>query len=294
MANDTNEDRKTDFLKNLYEEKLKHKEHRHVFVMQKLLFIIGLFGLGALEIKIGGPPSESGLTLKTSILLYLIPFVAAAYDVYIFAEDFKVKRIGLFVRITQIDACQDEIQWERWVSSHREEMAEKASKLLTFLALLASTSLIYFGVLNPEPGCLKFYYPDGPFWIWLAISGVFVFGVYVVYRELKKVLTQALSVYSPATVSLGEGLVKDLNGGNYSLGLQDVLKSQFFRVPPAESVVIVVKEPNRHWLIYEKRSFLLWLFLEFGKRKLYAIKGKTSLDEKREEKTEWVIEQVRA
>ena len=78
----------SDFLSDLQEEKLKHKQHRYEFVKQKLFFIIGLSGLGSLE-KIG----EIDLTY----LLFLVPLVAIAFDIYIVAEDFKVKRIGAYI-----------------------------------------------------------------------------------------------------------------------------------------------------------------------------------------------------
>jgi hypothetical protein len=38
-----------EFLSQLDGEKLKHKEHRHEYVKQKLLYVIGLFSLGSLN-----------------------------------------------------------------------------------------------------------------------------------------------------------------------------------------------------------------------------------------------------
>lgn len=81
--------RNLDFLNLLYEEKLKHKEHRHEFVKHKMVFTITLFGLGSVNFND---------IANAGILLYLVPFVALAFDVYILSEDFKVKRIGLFIR----------------------------------------------------------------------------------------------------------------------------------------------------------------------------------------------------
>jgi len=77
------------FLNKLDEEKFKHKEHRHEFVKQKLMYIIGLFSIGSLN---------TGDQIDLSVLLYFVPFVALAYDVFIFSEDFKVKRSGVYIR----------------------------------------------------------------------------------------------------------------------------------------------------------------------------------------------------
>ncbi len=76
------------FLGDLYEEKLRHKGHRKELVLQKLVIVVGLFGIGTIKIP----------TVDLTNLLYCVPFVAMACDMYIFAEDFKVKRVGLFVQ----------------------------------------------------------------------------------------------------------------------------------------------------------------------------------------------------
>ncbi|MBI3586425.1 MAG: hypothetical protein HY088_04780 [Ignavibacteriales bacterium] len=122
------EERPAAFLNNLYEEKLKHKEHRMNYVVKKFLFTIGLFGLGSSQIP----------TINLSPLLYLIPFVALACDLYIFAEDFKVKRIGMFVQKHCLFSCPDEKNWEILVNEYREPLAVFASLVLSLIVLLAS------------------------------------------------------------------------------------------------------------------------------------------------------------
>jgi len=97
-----NVSRSCDFLNNLYEEKLLHKKNRHEYVKQKLIFIIGLFSLGSLK------TIEAVSKIDLSILLYFIPYVASAYDIYIAAEDFKVKRIGTFIRRDAGEQCKEE------------------------------------------------------------------------------------------------------------------------------------------------------------------------------------------
>jgi hypothetical protein len=154
--------RTEEFLQNLYEEKLKHKEHRMSFVVQKLLFTIGLFGLGSITIP----------TINSDLLLYLIPFVALAYDLYIYAEDFKIKRIGIFIRNQSLTASADEQHWEQWVAQRREPLAATASFLLTLVALCAAALAIYFKI-SDHIGLV----------IWLPISLAFTVALFYFGRK---------------------------------------------------------------------------------------------------------------
>lgn len=82
-------DRAKKFLEQLYNEKEIHKEHRHKHLLYKLSFVLAIFGFGSLGLKID--------ILKP--LIYLVPFVALCHDIYIFSEDYKVKRIGYFIKL---------------------------------------------------------------------------------------------------------------------------------------------------------------------------------------------------
>lgn len=69
-----------------------------------------------------------------------------AFDVYILSEDFKVKRIGLFIRKREkleVNACEDELKWEKWVSSNREPLAALASLVLSMIAFIASAFILW-------------------------------------------------------------------------------------------------------------------------------------------------------
>jgi hypothetical protein len=79
---------------------------------------------------------------KFGFLLYFVPFVAIAYDLYIFAENFKVKRIGAFLkeRYPGMRAA-----WETWVSEHRETLAfYGGSFALTMFSLLTEVGLVAY------------------------------------------------------------------------------------------------------------------------------------------------------
>jgi hypothetical protein len=116
-----------EFLKLLREESLHHKEKRAAFVLQKLAFTVGLFGVGILGMK--SKLSDWGG------VLYALPIVALAYDVYIYAEDYKVKRIGAFFRKHDEYVSNCEKDWEKYVDDNRREpLAVLASSILTIIA----------------------------------------------------------------------------------------------------------------------------------------------------------------
>jgi hypothetical protein len=82
------------------------------------------------------------------MLLYLVPFIAIAYDIYILAEDFKVKRVGAFISRENANICPDEKLWERFVRDNREPLAAFGTILLTVLASLFAVVLNLKGLLS--------------------------------------------------------------------------------------------------------------------------------------------------
>jgi hypothetical protein len=130
---DKDDQERRSLLDQLRREIMHHKEKRASFVLQKLTFVVGLFGAGSIRF----PPE-----VDLSLLLYAIPLVALAYDVYISAEDYKVKRIGHFLRTSEY-ASEYERKWEEYVDVRREPLAAWASLLLTLITTLSSAGVIY-------------------------------------------------------------------------------------------------------------------------------------------------------
>lgn len=136
--NDSCEERTRIFMKCLYEEKKIHKDHRFLFVQRKLLFIGTLLGISSLRIL------NPGLAIDLDKIVYLIPFIAIAYDIFILAEDFKIKRIGFFL-LEKCKFCEEETNWENFVKINREPLAAYGTVLLTVLAFLASVVILILG-----------------------------------------------------------------------------------------------------------------------------------------------------
>lgn len=129
------EERSYIFMKYLYEEKNLHKNHRFLFIQRKLLFIGTLLGFSSLSLL------NNGLDINFSRMVYLVPLIAIAFDIFILAEDFKVKRVGAFLSM-MCQICPDEEKWECFVFKNREPLAAYGTVLLTILAFLASASIL--------------------------------------------------------------------------------------------------------------------------------------------------------
>jgi|WetSurMetagenome_2_1015567.scaffolds.fasta_scaffold547160_2 hypothetical protein len=130
------------FMECLYKEKEIHKNHRFSLIQRKLFLISALFGVGSLQ------SLNSGHDIDPSWLIYLVPFVAIAYDIFILAEDFKVKRVGAFLLMDRSRICRDEEYWEDFVNANREQLAAYATFLLTFLSSFAALILILKRLLS--------------------------------------------------------------------------------------------------------------------------------------------------
>ena len=72
--------------------------------------------------------------------------MAIAYDIFILAEDYKIKRIGAFLLGKCGNSiCLDEMQWELFVKNNRERLAAYGNMLLTVISFIAAAViLLYF------------------------------------------------------------------------------------------------------------------------------------------------------
>jgi hypothetical protein len=186
-------DRAEKFIDQLYKEKEIHKEHRQKLLINKLIFVTSLIGFGSLGVKFDN--------LRN--FLFLIPFVCICFDIYIFSEDFKVKRIGYFIISIKIGyyeklsffqnqlfnteiqqaICYLEAYWEKWLERFREPWASKASFIISLVATFGSAF-----ILAIEIHFNKTFYLDYRdmililFPLWLLSSIVIIAIVFIYYK----------------------------------------------------------------------------------------------------------------
>ncbi len=117
----------------LYDQLNKEKEQaqnlRADFIKRKLAFVVGLFGLGSININ----------SISFFQVLYIIPFISIGFDVYILVEDFKVKRIGEFIKRKAGVVSE----WEKWVSNHKNPYAVWAAPLFTLITTIGSCLILW-------------------------------------------------------------------------------------------------------------------------------------------------------
>jgi hypothetical protein len=147
---------KVDFIKCLYDEKLKTQENRRELIKLKIMFIIALSGLGSVNIKD---------LLNLYQLFYFIPFISIAFDLYISGEDFSIKRIGAFLKSKSSVGIEKE--WEIFVTGYRDYMSFISTPLLSSIVLCGC----FFVIIANEKE-LKIHQI-----IWLSIVGITIISI---------------------------------------------------------------------------------------------------------------------
>ena len=171
----------TEFIKHLRAEKFNAQESRSKYTLQKLSYATVLLGVGSLNVDILQIGALGPINL--GFLLYLVPWVALAFDLYIMGEDYSVKRFGAFLGANSPDGL--ERHWERWVSRNRDPFAPTAMPILNMLLLLGAAIMIWLG--SAAVGIV--------FWIWLVVTTSLNWALFVYYRWLRKhVLSTAASL----------------------------------------------------------------------------------------------------
>ena len=113
-----------DFINGLREEILSGQERRSKYVILKLSFIVGLFGIGSMTIS----------SVSLNSLIYLVPLVVAIFDLYILGEDFGVKRAGRFIKGSPATPIEEK-RWEQTVHDNRDPVTYIASVISSLIVI---------------------------------------------------------------------------------------------------------------------------------------------------------------
>jgi len=162
-------------VRRLMQDMASSMERRHDFAVRKMTFCTALLGLGALFIKVGKDE-----TLMATPLLYAVPLVAIAFDVYIATEDFRIKRIGEFIRRPSSPSHPDERVWEEFVKATPNWFKPYAFFLPTLLLVIASGLLLH--VIGNQRRLLLLLWSA----FVLLIQGILVLAVLVQRKALRE------------------------------------------------------------------------------------------------------------
>ena len=118
------------------------KKLRHDLIMRKFAFLTAFMGAGAINLL-----SKAQTTVDFGMLLFLIPFVAIAFDLYIFVEDYRIKRAGEFLKRLERDPGITQQQrleciWEYFVAKNPNKGSTFAFFLVTIIYAFASLLLL--------------------------------------------------------------------------------------------------------------------------------------------------------
>jgi hypothetical protein len=157
-----------DFIGELRKEIATGQERRSKYVVIKLTFIVGLFGIGSITIS----------STPLLPLIYLIPLVVFIFDLYILGEDFGVKRAGRFIRGSPY-APIEEIRWESAVHDNRDPITHIANALSSFIVIIVAGVTLW----NSEHTSI-FYI----IWSMLSVLLVMISCIYgfILVRRMKK------------------------------------------------------------------------------------------------------------
>ena len=119
----------TDFLDQLRVEITEEKKKRTDFVKAKITFIVSLLGIGSISFN------ES---LQTKFLFYILPLIGFFFDLYIWGENFGIKRAGRFIKKSPEVSSEEKI-WETSIQLHRDRYSYIAGVVSSILILFAAT-----------------------------------------------------------------------------------------------------------------------------------------------------------
>jgi O-acetyl-ADP-ribose deacetylase (regulator of RNase III) len=147
----------------LRQEIEKTQERRQRYILAKLAFITGLLGIGY--------SANISANSMMHYLLYLIPFIAFIFDLYIIGEDLSIKRAGIFIRNSK-ETPAEEIDWEYGVGKSRDIFSYLATPFSTSISIILAS----FGLYNRRL-----------FILWITISVILVL-LLAVHRQIQNII----------------------------------------------------------------------------------------------------------
>lgn len=176
-------DQEIQFIEHLHNEKISAQETRSKYVIKKLVFATVLLGAGSSNIS----------NYDFEALLYIVPFLAIVFDLYILGEDYGIKRLGIFLKETTTVSLEE--KWEIWVHDNRDKFSAISMPFLTSLICVSAYSILYLipqakkVAVTPEKAITSTV-------IFILTIGV-CWGLYFYYKKLKtNLITQAEATLS--------------------------------------------------------------------------------------------------
>lgn len=141
-----------DFISDLRKEIVSAQQTRYKHTERKLIFVIGLLGVGKAIL----PDTDFVYAV------YLAPIISFVFDLYIAGENFGIRRIALYILWCE-QAPIEERYWEFLLPQNRDVFASMAGPISSFVVLAISILFL-----------MSLQRPSAELVIWGAIVTVFV------------------------------------------------------------------------------------------------------------------------
>ena len=179
-----------EFLDYLRKEKLETQMRRLEFIKLKFMLIVALLGVGTWEFS----SMEDNY-----LLLYLVPFVGFAIDLYVHGENFAIRRIGFFVKeIVEHDPL--ERTWELFVDKNRDQFTRIGFNVVSILLFLGTFFVLQF----KENNSIRIY-SSFLHYLWVVINLILLIILIIInfigYNSLKKNRTPIINKYIEKSLS---------------------------------------------------------------------------------------------
>lgn len=159
------------FFMKLREEMQQSRDRRFKLQLAKVTSMSSLLGIGTLLIE----------KLELNIFFYLIPFIPIAFDIFILAISFHIRRIATFISNEGESVPPSEAKWESFVSLNPDRFARIANLLITTLFSVASCTVLIYKSKS-------FYQWIGSIWniIWLIILFIVILAIKITETRLSR------------------------------------------------------------------------------------------------------------
>lgn len=170
------------FLTEIYKEKITAQKRRGDLVAKKLAWVTGLLAAGIVNLKFVYAGIEIFKT--NSFLVYVAPVISLVFDLYILGENYGIKRMGCFIRMTMKDTPDG--NWESFVSPRRDVFSGFALFFSSMIILISSAIVLWH--LNGNRDI--FYY-------WIVILSILLISAHTsAFRQLSALDKMTYQEYS--------------------------------------------------------------------------------------------------
>ena len=116
-----------------FRDDLHHtRQRRFQYQITKVTSLSSLVGIASLLVK--------GVPLTA--FLYVIPFLAIAFDFFILGESFTLRRMANFIQTYKRDLPDAEFQWETFVRANPDKLSSIANFIITVASFLGCSVIL--------------------------------------------------------------------------------------------------------------------------------------------------------